>query len=128
MSSTPDPNLSNNTSSFTSTIQATTAVDVSSFNAYAQPDGTVRLVWHTREESRNLGFHVYREDGLGRHRVDPALIAGSALLLAQDQNHSTLPKLMRRLTLSLLQMQLTGWKMWTSTARGLCMGQSMQNP
>ncbi len=80
-SSTLDPNLSNNTSSFTSTIQATTAVDVSAFNAYAQPDGTVRLVWHTREESRNLGFHVYREDGLGRHRVDPELIAGSALLL-----------------------------------------------
>jgi uncharacterized repeat protein (TIGR01451 family) len=79
--STSDPNLSNNTSSFTSTIQASTAVDISAFNAYSQADGTVRLVWHTHEESRNLGFHVYREDGLGRHRVDPALIAGSALLL-----------------------------------------------
>ncbi len=79
--STSDPNLSNNTSSFTTTIQASTAVDISSFNAYSQPDGTVRLVWHTQEESRNLGFHVYREDGSGRHRVDPALIAGSALLL-----------------------------------------------
>lgn len=80
-SSTSDPNLANNTSSFTSTIQASTAVDLSSFNAYSQPDGTVRLVWHTQEESRNLGFHVYREDAFGRHRVDPALIAGSALLL-----------------------------------------------
>ena len=80
-SSTTDPNSSNNTSSAISTIQAATAVDISSFNAYAQQDGTVRLVWHTHEESRNLGFHVYREDGLGRHRVDPALIAGSALLL-----------------------------------------------
>jgi len=80
-SSTSDPNLSNNTSSFTSTIQASTAVDVSSFDAYSQPGGTVRLVWHTQEESRNLGFHVYREDGLGRHRVDSSLIAGSALLL-----------------------------------------------
>jgi uncharacterized repeat protein (TIGR01451 family) len=79
--STSDPNLSNNTSSYTTTIQASTAVDISSFNAYSQPDGTVRLVWHTQEESRNLGFHVYREDGVGRHRVDPALIAGSALLL-----------------------------------------------
>ncbi len=79
--STSDPSLSNNTSSFTTTIQASTAVDISSFNAYSQPDGTVRLVWHTQEESRNLGFHVYREDGSGRHRVDPALIAGSALLL-----------------------------------------------
>ena len=79
--STSDPNTANNTSSFTSTIQASTAVDISSFNAYSQPDGTVRLVWHTHEESRNLGFHVYREDGSGRHRVDPSLVAGSALLL-----------------------------------------------
>lgn len=79
--STSDPNLSNNTSSFTSIIQSSTAVDVSAFNAYAMPDGTVRLVWHTQEESRNLGFHVYREDSAGRHRVDSAMIAGSALLL-----------------------------------------------
>lgn len=80
-SSTSDPNPGNNTSTSISTIQASTAVDVSSFNAYALPDGTVRLVWHTQEESRNLGFHMYREDGLGRHRVDSALIAGSALIL-----------------------------------------------
>ena len=79
--STTDPNASNNTSSFTSTIQSPTAVDLASFNAYAQPDGTVRLVWRTHEESRNLGFHIYREDGAGRHRVDPSLIAGSALIL-----------------------------------------------
>ncbi|MGB9512434.1 MAG: C25 family cysteine peptidase [Candidatus Acidiferrum sp.] len=79
--STSDPDLSNNTSSFTTTIQSSTAVDISAFNAYSQPDGSIRLVWHTQEESRNLGFHIYREDGSGRHRVDPALIAGSALLL-----------------------------------------------
>lgn len=80
-SSTSDPNSSNNTSTFVSTIQASTAVDISSFQAYSQPDGSVRLVWHTHEESHNLGFHIYREDALGRHRVDSALIAGSALLL-----------------------------------------------
>lgn len=80
-SSTSDPDLSNNTSSFTTTIASSSAVDVSAFNAYAQPDGTVRLVWHTQEESRNLGFHIYREDASGRHRVDPSLIAGSALML-----------------------------------------------
>ncbi|HTS30923.1 MAG TPA: C25 family cysteine peptidase [Bryobacteraceae bacterium] len=68
-------------SSFQSTIQYPTAVDISSFSAYRQPDGSVRLVWRTHEESRNLGFHVYREDASGRHRLDPALIAGSALLL-----------------------------------------------
>ena len=80
-SSTSDPNSSNNSSTWTSTIQAPTAVDVASFAAYWQPDGTVRLVWRTLEESRNLGFHVYREDASGRHRVDLALIAGSALIL-----------------------------------------------
>jgi uncharacterized repeat protein (TIGR01451 family) len=80
-SSTSDPNLANNTSSFTSTIQAPTAVDLSSFRTFQQPDGSVRLVWRTHEESRNLGFHIYREDGAGHHRLDSALIAGSALLL-----------------------------------------------
>jgi len=72
-------------SSFGSTIQSPSAVDVSSFNAYSEADGTVRLVWRTREETRNLGFHVYREDGSGRHRVDPALIAGSALILRNSR-------------------------------------------
>lgn len=80
-SSTSDPNLANNTASATSTIQAPTAVDLSSFHAFSQADGSVRLVWRTQEESRNLGFHIYREDGSGRHRLDTSLIAGSALLL-----------------------------------------------
>ncbi len=81
---TPDANPTTS-SSVGTTIQSTTAVELSSFNAYVQADGTVRLVWHTSEESRNLGFHLYREDGLGRHRVDPALIAGSALLLGKSR-------------------------------------------
>jgi uncharacterized repeat protein (TIGR01451 family) len=64
-----------------STIQASTAVDLSSFQAFSQSDGSVILEWRTHEESRNLGFHVYREDASGRTRIDPSLIAGSALLL-----------------------------------------------
>ena len=64
-----------------STIQAPTAVDISYFHASLQPDGSAILVWHTHEESRNLGFHLYREDISGRHQLDPSLIAGSALLL-----------------------------------------------
>jgi len=80
-SSTSDPNLANNSSSATSNIQSPTAVGLASFNAFRQSDGTVLLEWHTHEESRNLGFHVYREDSSGRHRVDSSLIAGSALLL-----------------------------------------------
>lgn len=80
-SSTSDPNLANNSSSATSDIQSPTAVGLASFNAFQQPDGSVLLAWRTHEESRNIGFHVYREDSSGRHRVDSALIAGSALLL-----------------------------------------------
>jgi uncharacterized repeat protein (TIGR01451 family) len=79
---TTDPNLSNNTSSVVSTIQSPTAVQIASFRALAQPGGGVLVEWRTQEESRNLGFHVYREDAQGRHRVDPSLIAGSALLLS----------------------------------------------
>jgi uncharacterized repeat protein (TIGR01451 family) len=64
-----------------STIQAPTAVDMSSFRVFSQSDGSVILEWRTHEESRNIGFHIYREDASGRTRLDPSLIAGSALLL-----------------------------------------------
>jgi uncharacterized repeat protein (TIGR01451 family) len=69
------------TASFVSTIQAPTAVDISSFQAFSQSDGSVIIEWRTHEESRNLGFHIYREDASGRTRLNPSLIAGSALLL-----------------------------------------------
>jgi uncharacterized repeat protein (TIGR01451 family) len=78
---TSDPNLANNTSTFVSTIQSPTAVDLASFRVFTQNDGTALLEWRTHEESRNLGFHLYREDATGRHRVDPSIVAGSALLL-----------------------------------------------
>ena len=80
-STTSDPNLTNNTSTANSTIQSPSAVQVASFHALARSSGGVVLEWTTREETRNLGFHIYREDGQGRHRVDPSLIAGSALFL-----------------------------------------------
>jgi len=78
---TGDPNLTNNTSSATSTIAAPTSVQLVSFRAAALPEGGVLLEWKTREEVRNLGFNVYREDSTGRHRLNPSLIAGSALVL-----------------------------------------------
>jgi uncharacterized repeat protein (TIGR01451 family) len=78
---TSDPNSGNNMSTFVSTIQSPTAVDLASFRVYSQNDGTALLEWRTHEESRNLGFHLYREDATGRHRVDPSIVAGSALLL-----------------------------------------------
>jgi hypothetical protein len=71
----------NTSSSVGSTIQAPTAVYLSSFRAFQQSDGTVLLKWATHEESRNLGFHIYREDANGRQRIDSTMIAGSALLI-----------------------------------------------
>lgn len=84
-SSTSDPNPSNNMSSAISTIQSSTAVQLSSFRAQTRAGGGVLLEWRTREEVRNLGFHVYREDAEGRHQLDPSLIAGGALLLRGGQ-------------------------------------------
>ena len=78
---TSDPNLANNTSTATSTIQAPTAVDVASFHATRRADGSAVIEWRTREESRNLGFRIYREDASGRKPATPSLIAGSAFLL-----------------------------------------------
>ncbi len=84
-SSTSDPNPNNNSSTVISTIQAPTAVQLSSFQAQARAGGGVLLEWRTREEVHNLGFHVYREDAQGRHQLDPSLIAGGALLLRGGQ-------------------------------------------
>ncbi len=84
-STTSDPNSANNTSTAVSTIQSPTAVDIASFRAFTQPDGSVVLEWRTQEESRNLGFHIYREQSAARQRITPSLIAGSALLLRGSQ-------------------------------------------
>jgi len=83
--STSDPNLTNNSSTAITTIQSPTAVEISSFRAQMRPGGGVLLEWQTREETRNLGFHVYREDAEGRHRLDQSPIAGSALFLRGGQ-------------------------------------------
>jgi len=83
--STTDPNMTNNSSTAISTIQSATAVDLTSFKAESIPGGGTLLEWQTREESRNLGFHLYREDAQGRHQIDPSLIAGSALLFRGGQ-------------------------------------------
>lgn len=80
-SSTGDPNSANNSSSVTSTITTPTAVQLSNFSAELAPNGGVLIQWHTKAEVHNIGFHLYREDATGRHRLDPSLIAGSALVL-----------------------------------------------
>ena len=80
-STTSDPNLTNNSSTAISTIAAPTAVQLSTFRAVTRAGGGVLLEWRTREEIRNLGFNVYREDAQGRDRLNPSIIAGSALLI-----------------------------------------------
>jgi uncharacterized repeat protein (TIGR01451 family) len=74
-----DPNPTNNTSTVNSSITSPTAVELDQFTAQLRAGGGVLIQWRTREETRNLGFHVYREDATGRHQLDPSLIAGSAL-------------------------------------------------
>lgn len=82
---TGDPNLTNNSSTAISTIQAPTAIQLVSFRAMPRAGGGTVLEWRTREEIHNLGFNVYREDSSGRHRLNPSLIAGSALILRGSQ-------------------------------------------
>ncbi len=52
----------------------TTGVQVTEF---AANDG--RCTWTTGLEVRNLGFHLYREEGDRKVRITPALVAGTAL-------------------------------------------------
>jgi uncharacterized repeat protein (TIGR01451 family) len=78
---TGDPNLTNNSASATSTIAAPTAVQLASFRAMLRQGGGVLLEWKTREEIRNLGFNVFRLEGPSRQRLNPSIIAGSALLI-----------------------------------------------
>jgi uncharacterized repeat protein (TIGR01451 family) len=88
-STTSDPNSSNNSSTFSSTIAAPNVVQMTYFQARPYSEDTpqagsqsgVLLEWRTREEIRNLGFNIYREDAFGRHRVNPSIIAGAALFI-----------------------------------------------
>jgi peptidase C25-like protein len=62
-----------------------TAVQLQSFTTYSGMDknGAKRVIlsWKTSGEAHNLGFNVYREQDGNRVRLNPSLIAGSALLM-----------------------------------------------
>jgi hypothetical protein len=58
---------------------APTAVELANFDA-TQTSRGVMLRWETGYEVDNLGFNIYREQGGKRTRVNPSVIAGSALL------------------------------------------------
>lgn len=68
-------------------VSAPLAARLSGFSAQTQSGtgkaggaGGVVVRWQTGLESDNLGFNLYRESGGVRVRVNPTLIAGSALL------------------------------------------------
>ncbi len=76
----PDPNSANNTATQTTLITFPTAVKLETFTAKATADSVV-LSWKTGAEQKNLGFNLYREQNGERLRLNPSLIAGSALTL-----------------------------------------------
>lgn len=73
-----DPTLANNSATAVTLITAPTAVKLLGFRAQAHGDRVV-LRWRTGGERNNLGFHVYREAGGTRVRLNDSLVAGSAL-------------------------------------------------
>ena len=81
-----DPVPANNSSSQTETITFSTGITLQSFSAYSGTDkngaNRVVLTWKTGGESHNLGFNVYREQNGNRVRMNPSVIAGSALLMS----------------------------------------------
>jgi uncharacterized repeat protein (TIGR01451 family) len=81
-----DPVQSNNTSSQTEIVVASTKVTLRSFAAHLGKDkngaSRVVLTWKTGGESHNLGFNVYREQNGNRVRINPSLIAGVALQMS----------------------------------------------
>jgi hypothetical protein len=76
----PDPDSSNNTATQTEIITFPTRVKLETFTA-ASSGSQVTLTWKTGGELHNLGFNVYREENGDRIRLNPSLIAGSALIL-----------------------------------------------
>jgi uncharacterized repeat protein (TIGR01451 family) len=84
-----DPNQANDTSTQTETIAAPTRITLQTFSAHSGTDkngaSRVVLTWKTGGEAHNLGFNVYREQNGNRVRMNPSLIAGSALLMSGAQ-------------------------------------------
>ncbi len=81
-----DPNQLNNTAIQIETITAPTRITLQSFSAHSGSDKSgarrVVLTWKTGGEAHNLGFNVYRELNGNRVRMNPSVIAGSALLMS----------------------------------------------
>ena len=66
---------------FSLEIAGTTAAKLAGFNAFYNKTEVI-LNWQTSYEVNNLGFNVYREGPSKRIRLNPSIIAGSALMTA----------------------------------------------
>lgn len=80
-----DSNLTNNTSTVSVTVLQPTKITLLSFSAHYATDknGSRRavLTWKTGGEAHNLGFNIYRDLNGTKVRMNPSVIAGSALLM-----------------------------------------------
>ena len=80
-----DSNLPNNIATQVEIVTAPTKITLQAFSAHSGTDKNgarrVVLTWKTSGESHNLGFNVYREQNGNRVRMNPSVIAGSALLM-----------------------------------------------
>jgi uncharacterized repeat protein (TIGR01451 family) len=75
-----DDLYANNFATQSELIETPTGVKLEAFTAGATSMGSL-LSWKTGGETRNLGFNVYREVNGQRVRLNPSLIAGSALIM-----------------------------------------------
>ncbi len=73
-----DTGLDTKSATATTTTTFPTSVALRSFSVNREAAGTV-VTWKTGGERHNLGFNVYREENGARVKVNPTLIAGSAL-------------------------------------------------
>ena len=71
----------NNISTVVTLVTAPTRIHLQSLTAEAGTQGVV-LRWKTGGELNNLGFNVYREQNGDRQRLNPTLVAGSALTMS----------------------------------------------
>lgn len=78
-----DPVPSNNSDSEPTTVLAVTLARLRRFAA-DRSGAEVHVLWQTDFESRNLGFNLYREADGVRTKINPQLIAGSALSVLRD--------------------------------------------
>jgi uncharacterized repeat protein (TIGR01451 family) len=75
-----DATPANNVATVTTLVTAPTRIHLQSLTAEASSQGAV-LRWKTAGELNNLGFNVYREQNGERIRLNPTLVAGSALMM-----------------------------------------------